>query len=81
MMRSGGALAGSVGAVRGVGPGRGIALMYALVAIGIAAIALIGLTRRSLRALDDTPDARPDGLVGAELLAEREVERELAGAA
>ena len=55
--------------------------MYALVAIGIAAIALIGLTRRSLRALDDTPDARPDGLVGAELLAEREVERELAGAA
>ena len=71
MMRPGGALAGTAGAALGVGPGRGIALMYALFAIAIAATALIGLTRRSLRALDAMSDARPDDLVGADLLATR----------
>jgi hypothetical protein len=71
LMRPGGALAGIAGAALGVGPGRGIALMYALFAVGIAATAVIGLTRRSLRELDEMPDARPDDLVGAEVLAAR----------
>lgn len=79
MMRPGGALAGSAGAAFGVGPGRGIAVMYALFAVAIAVTALIGLTRRSLRTLDEMPDARPDDLVGADLLAARF--RESAGGA
>ncbi|MEU4565177.1 amino acid adenylation domain-containing protein [Micromonospora sp. NPDC023956] len=63
----GGALAGSVGAVIGVGPGRGIALLYLVFAGGIALTALVSLRTPALARFDDeVPDAPPDDLIGIE---------------
>jgi amino acid adenylation domain-containing protein len=68
-----GALAGTAGAVLGVGPGRGIGLMYLVFGLAMAALAAAGLRHRTLSRFDDeVPDAPPDDLVG---LRERERRR------
>lgn len=52
-----GPLAGSVGAVIGSGPGRGVALMYVIAGLATAALAVIGYTIRSVRNVEtDLPD-------------------------
>jgi DHA3 family macrolide efflux protein-like MFS transporter len=58
MMLAGGALAGTVGHVIGVGPGRGIALMIMTLAVLPALIALVGFLNPRLRNLEsELPDA------------------------
>ncbi|WP_196469142.1 non-ribosomal peptide synthetase/MFS transporter [Planomonospora sp. ID91781] len=67
-----GPLAGTVGAVIGVGPGRGIGFMYVCFGLAIAAIALVSMRVRALARFDaEVPDAVPDDLVGAEALRDR----------
>jgi hypothetical protein len=67
-----GALAGTVGRVIGVGPGRGIGLVYLVVALAVATLALVGLRRTVLSRFDrDVPDAIPDDLVGVQALRDR----------
>jgi surfactin synthase thioesterase subunit len=66
LLVDGGALAGTVGAVVGTGPGRGIGLAYILAGFALIALALAGLCMRILTRLDsDLPDALPDDVVGA----------------
>ncbi|MEU4403162.1 amino acid adenylation domain-containing protein [Streptosporangium sp. NPDC023963] len=68
----GGALAPTVGSVIGVGPGRGVALMYIVLGLGIAVHVLISMRTRVLSRFDDEmPDAPADDLVGAQILRER----------
>jgi len=65
MLLPGGDLAGSVGALVGTGPGRGIALLYLISGLSIAALAALSLYRTALSRFDVTvPDAEPDDLVG-----------------
>ncbi|MEV7007968.1 amino acid adenylation domain-containing protein [Streptosporangium sp. NPDC051022] len=72
LMMPGGALADTVGAVIGTGPGRGVGLMYILFAFAIAAIALVAMRTRTLSRFDvDVPDALPDDLVGFQTLQKR----------
>lgn len=60
LLMPGGALEHSVGRVLGVGPGRGIALMFVLVgAFVMAATALLYLSPRVRRLEDEIPDAAP----------------------
>lgn len=60
LLAPGGALAGSVGRVVGVGPGRGIGLMYLLVStLMIAITALLYANPRVRRLEDEIPDAAP----------------------
>jgi len=67
MLMPGGALAGTVGAVIGVGPGRGIGLLYVIFGFCIALTALVCLRTRTLARFDDeVPDAPPDDLIGIE---------------
>ncbi|GAA3826866.1 hypothetical protein GCM10022226_54620 [Sphaerisporangium flaviroseum] len=84
LLAKGGPLADSVGAVIGVGPGRGIGLMYILFALAMAVLVVMSLRFRSLARFDaDVPDAAPDDLVGYEALQRRiaeRSEREKAGA-
>ena len=62
-----GALAGTVGLVIGVGPGRGIALLYIAFGVCIALTAIVSMRTRVLSRFDDeVPDAPPDDLVGIE---------------
>ncbi|GIG60039.1 hypothetical protein Lfu02_44110 [Longispora fulva] len=76
LMAPDGALASTVGAVIGVGPGRGIALMYPLFAVVIAAHVLVSRRLGALARFDDeVPDARPDDLVGFEARQRRLAER------
>jgi amino acid adenylation domain-containing protein len=68
----GGALAGTVGQVIGIGPGRGIGLVYAAVALLIAGLTAAGLRRSWLGRFDaDVPDAIPDDLVGLQTMRQR----------
>ncbi|MFI9557432.1 amino acid adenylation domain-containing protein [Nonomuraea endophytica] len=64
-----GALAATVGAVIGVGPGRGIGFMYVLLGLGIAVHALVSMRIPVLARFDqEVPEADPDDLVGAQAL-------------
>ncbi|MDA0634033.1 amino acid adenylation domain-containing protein [Nonomuraea sp. MCN248] len=72
LLMPGGALAGTVGAVIGVGQGRGIAFMYVLLGLGIAVLALVAMRIPVLAGFDEAvPEADPDDLVGARALRER----------
>jgi hypothetical protein len=67
LMARGGALAGAFGPLVGVGPGRGIGLMYLLFAVAMALLALIALRTPALARFDEqVPDAAPDDLIGFE---------------
>ncbi|MEV4140091.1 amino acid adenylation domain-containing protein [Dactylosporangium sp. NPDC049742] len=67
LMAPGGALAGSVGALIGTGPGRGTALLFLLLATVMAAQVLVSLRLPSLAGFDArVPDAAPDDLIGAQ---------------
>ncbi len=67
-----GALASSVGAVIGTGPGRGIGFMYLLFGAAMLALVAIGLRMPVLARFDlDVPDALPDDLVGVQERARR----------
>jgi MFS transporter, DHA3 family, macrolide efflux protein len=60
LLQPGGALAGSVGRVLGVGPGRGIGLMYVLIGgFLVAMTALLYAHPRVRRLEDEVPDAVP----------------------
>lgn len=60
LLAGGGALAGSVGAVLGTGPGRGIGAMFVLMGLGLAAVSLAGFLVRPMRELEtEIPDAIP----------------------
>lgn len=57
-MAPGGALADTVGAVIGVGPGRGLALMFVVLGVLMMAVAACGYGIRSIRRVErDLPDA------------------------
>ncbi|MBB5964597.1 amino acid adenylation domain-containing protein [Planomonospora venezuelensis] len=72
LMRPGGPLADTVGAVIGTGEGRGVGLMYLLFAVAIAGVALVALRTRTLSRFDDEmPDALPDDLVGLQTVRRR----------
>ncbi|MCY1137661.1 amino acid adenylation domain-containing protein [Actinoplanes sp. Pm04-4] len=65
LLQPGGALAGSVGAVIGVGPGRGTGFLYVVFGAILAVITVAGFLIRPLRRLDtDVPDSLPDDLIG-----------------
>ncbi|BCJ62208.1 hypothetical protein Jiend_56300 [Micromonospora endophytica] len=67
MLLADGVLAGTVGVVLGVGPGRGHGLLYVLFGLCIAVTALLSLAAPVLSRFDDeVPDAPPDDLVGIE---------------
>ncbi|MBT8227567.1 MAG: amino acid adenylation domain-containing protein [Dactylosporangium sp.] len=67
LMASGGGLAGSVGAVIGTGPGRGIALLFLCCAAIMALQAVISMRMPSIGQFDRrVPDSQPDDLVGAQ---------------
>jgi hypothetical protein len=67
LMARGGALSGAFGPVVGVGPGRGIGLMYLLFAVAMALLVLIALRTPALARFDEqVPDAAPDDLIGFE---------------
>jgi len=67
MLAPGGALASSVGAVIGVGPGRGIGFAFVVFGLALILVTLGGVLTRLLRRFDlEVPDALPDDLVGAE---------------
>ncbi|QDY81459.1 amino acid adenylation domain-containing protein [Streptomyces qinzhouensis] len=65
LMDSGGALAGTLGPVLGTGDGRGIGLLYLLLAAAILLLGAVSLRLRALSGFDrDVPDAQADDLVG-----------------
>ncbi|MDM4722013.1 amino acid adenylation domain-containing protein [Micromonospora sp. WMMA1363] len=68
LLAPGGALAPTTGAVVGTGPGRGIALLYVLLAIAIMLLAVMALGTRLPQLVDDSPDAIPDDLIGLRAL-------------
>ncbi|WNM39698.1 amino acid adenylation domain-containing protein [Micromonospora halotolerans] len=81
MLAPGGALAGSVGAVIGTGPGRGIGFAYVCFGVALILITLGGFAIRLLRRFDlEVEDSLPDDLIGAQererRLAARAAERE-----
>ncbi|MFI6757663.1 MFS transporter [Micromonospora sp. NPDC050417] len=57
LMRPDGALAGSAGAVIGTGDGRGTALVFAVTGTLMMLLVAAAWSRRSLREVDDLPDA------------------------
>ncbi|MGC5022575.1 amino acid adenylation domain-containing protein [Micromonospora sp. DT47] len=67
MLAPGGSLAGSVGAVIGTGPGRGIGFAYVCFGLALVLITLGGFAIRMLRRFDiEVPDSLPDDLIGAQ---------------
>ncbi|MEU5726628.1 amino acid adenylation domain-containing protein [Micromonospora sp. NPDC047738] len=81
MLAPGGALAGSVGAVIGTGPGRGIGFAYVCFGLALVLVTLGGFAIRLLRRFDlEVDDSLPDDLIGAQererRLAARAAERE-----
>jgi DHA3 family macrolide efflux protein-like MFS transporter len=57
LLAPGGALAGSVGALIGTGDGRGLALMFIVLGLGMSLVALLALSVPAIRRVDDLPDA------------------------
>ncbi|MFG3302960.1 amino acid adenylation domain-containing protein [Micromonospora chersina] len=81
MLAPGGSLAGSVGAVIGTGPGRGIGFAYVCFGVILILITVGGFAIRLLRRFDlEVEDSLPDDLIGAQererRLAARAAERE-----
>ncbi|QLQ35472.1 non-ribosomal peptide synthetase/MFS transporter [Micromonospora robiginosa] len=67
MLAPGGSLAGSVGAVIGTGPGRGIGFAYVCFGVVLILITLGGFAIRLLRRFDlEVEDSLPDDLIGAQ---------------
>lgn len=67
LLAPGGALAGSVGAVFGVGPGRGIALLFSVLGVFQLAVLALAYSNPRLRHLEEElPDVLPGGAAGAE---------------
>ncbi|MEU4641569.1 amino acid adenylation domain-containing protein [Micromonospora sp. NPDC023814] len=67
MLAPGGSLAGSVGAVIGTGPGRGIGFAYVCFGAALVLITLGGFAIRLLRRFDvEVEDSLPDDLIGAQ---------------
>lgn len=60
LLEPGGGLAGTVGAVVGTGPGRGIALLFAVVGALLVLLAVVTRLSPLHRLEDDLPDAVPD---------------------
>lgn len=56
-MRPGGLLAASVGPILGVGAGRGIALLFAVLGVGTFLLVLLGGASSSLRRVEEAPPA------------------------
>ena len=76
LMAPGGALASSVGALIGVGEGRGVALLFLLLSTAMVVQVLVSLRLPSLARFDGrVPDAMPDDLIGAQALAEKKERR------
>ena len=74
-MLPGGGLADTLGAIVGVGPGRGIAALYVICAAVIAALAVGSLLGTRLATFDRTvPDAEPDDVLGLTALSDRRVQ-------
>jgi surfactin synthase thioesterase subunit/MFS family permease len=72
LLAAGGPLADTVGVVLGVGPGRGIGLLYVAFAVCIALVVAVSLRVRTLARFDDeVPDALPDDVIGLQSLAAR----------
>ena len=72
MMAEGGALAGSVGSIIGVGDGRGIALMYIIGGLALIALVAVSALVRRIRLMEDyLPDQTPT--IGEQPVAEAEV--------
>ncbi|HVR09423.1 MAG TPA: hypothetical protein VMW75_15345, partial [Thermoanaerobaculia bacterium] len=68
-MAPGGRLAGTVGAVIGVGKGRGMGLLLMLVGVAVLLTAAIGYSIPSLRRVEeDLPDALPSVLPALPIL-------------
>ena len=82
LLEPGGALAGTVGQVIGVGPGRGIGLAYIVFGLAIVALVAAALRYPPLANFDrDVPDAEPDDLVGIAALRQRGLAVPLGGSA
>jgi MFS transporter, DHA3 family, macrolide efflux protein len=57
-MMPGGALADSMGKIIGIGPGRGLALMFLVLGLAVALVAAAGYAIRCIRRVEqDIPDA------------------------
>jgi amino acid adenylation domain-containing protein len=73
LLNPGGGLASSVGAIIGVGEGRGIAFSYIVLGLLIIGLSLLALRNRVLSRFDaDMPDALPDDVVGIQALRARQ---------
>lgn len=57
LLMPGGVLAGSVGALIGVGAGRGLGLMFIVLGLSMSLVALAGFATRQVRQVDQLPDA------------------------
>ncbi|GAB1821768.1 non-ribosomal peptide synthetase/MFS transporter [Herbidospora sp. RD11066] len=65
LMADDGALASTIGVIIGTGDGRGIALMYVLFALVMAATVIVGTRMRRIWNFDlEVPDAIPDDVLG-----------------
>jgi len=72
LLADGGPLNGSVGALVGTGPGRGIGLLYMVLAALMTTLVAVAARTAVLRHFDDdVPDAEPDDLVGLRALQAR----------
>ncbi|MDI1464727.1 amino acid adenylation domain-containing protein [Catellatospora sp. KI3] len=72
LMAADGPLAGTLGRIIGTGEGRGIGLLYLILALCIAAVVLVAMRLPAIKRFDDdVPDARPDDQFGLEEIRRR----------